>query len=554
MAASPPEYIYGSILPYNTLNILDLLKFPTPPLDTAPKLRSDDTIFSSRSSMIDSEVSVRALLKLPIPPLKDINHLLLRVETAIEKGLVSIDYEYNDGTNMKLPLWVLEYWKAIYDVVEAKTRWSSARNWLEQRAEGKQVIEMLSQLPWKYDLPRAMGGNSLSLACYASEEWLGSTHTVQISEVINAQMAAQGMGATWRALSQDFTDKLLVVFRYSKDTYHVERSCESLRKLGALLKTRQLTTFSMFVCVHVAGSKGVLACANVRGNHWTALIIDTTTHKMLYGDSLALSPPDELIAAVNWWLMVSLIDVPQYSVGDLPCARQEDDFSCLVLAANAINAYFFALDTDIARSKEETYDCRAEILEKSISLIKKYSLLTEPKDLAIIISNNSLPHKAPMPTSEGFIPIESTFAPKIASRKRHGSVGTGQASNTKRVKEEKPEKHRLPQTNKPVHPFFNVSAASVTISTTAKSVSAPTQSSLLAVPDDEWSDDDGDNDKNEEVHENPSELIDVDEPRKKKNGKDGGGRPRNNFLDRLVVRCYKESDPARKHLYRCVGE
>ncbi|KAG6822020.1 hypothetical protein H0H92_015643, partial [Tricholoma furcatifolium] len=44
-----------------------------------------------------------------------------------------------------------------------------------------------------------------------------------------------------------------------------------------------------------------------------------------------------------------------------------------------------------------------------------------------------------------------------------------------------------------------------------------------------------DSETDQEVYEKPSDLVDVDELTKK-GGKDVGGRPRNNVLNRLVVR------------------
>ncbi|KAG6806010.1 hypothetical protein H0H92_013061, partial [Tricholoma furcatifolium] len=179
MAASPPEYVYGSVLPHKTLNVLDLLKFTIPPINQNTTGTLNHDVFSKSPSMISCAASTRALLQLQCPPLQDIDHLASLTEQAIKDGFISFDYTC-DGFSIKLSFWVLEYWKAVHEISHMKSQWARAKDWLDERAEGRQVIQALARLPWRYDLPRAMSGTSLSLALYASNQWLSSTHTVQM--------------------------------------------------------------------------------------------------------------------------------------------------------------------------------------------------------------------------------------------------------------------------------------------------------------------------------------------------------------------------------------
>ena len=69
------------------------------------------------------------------------------------------------------------------------------------------------------------------------------------------------------------------------------------------------------------------------------MVIDILDRQVFYGDSMGHSPPNKLIEALRWWVQVHTKD-DQLLVKKLPCAVQEDGFSCSVISINAITHLF----------------------------------------------------------------------------------------------------------------------------------------------------------------------------------------------------------------------
>ncbi|KAG6809220.1 hypothetical protein H0H92_001116 [Tricholoma furcatifolium] len=76
MAALPPEYVYGSVLPHKTLNVLDLLKFVTPLINEDTSILNHD-IFSKSPNSKDPSSTFKAL-----PPMREKDDLIDDEEDA----------------------------------------------------------------------------------------------------------------------------------------------------------------------------------------------------------------------------------------------------------------------------------------------------------------------------------------------------------------------------------------------------------------------------------------------------------------------------------------
>ncbi|KAG6905981.1 hypothetical protein DXG01_016475 [Tephrocybe rancida] len=244
MATELPQYVYGTILPHDTLNVLDLLKFSTPKTapDTLPALNAPN-IFSQASSLINTATSAQALLGLTMPRLLDLIHLEQHAEEAARSGFISFNYAV-DGSRMRMSFWVIGFWKAAHEVIIAKEQWTSAKAWLEDRADGRGILEGLTRLPWKHTLPREIGGDTLGLTMLASNKWLGTTQMAQIATVINSNLEEK-LGSTEHSLGQDFTDKLLLAYRYSRDTHLTDKSCQFMQKIADKTRTGKWTRLSL---------------------------------------------------------------------------------------------------------------------------------------------------------------------------------------------------------------------------------------------------------------------------------------------------------------------
>ncbi|KAF8061423.1 ribonuclease H-like domain-containing protein [Lyophyllum atratum] len=553
MATLPPGYLYGGILPPHDLNVLDLLKFPTPNECNPPNLDSPN-IFTRIPSIIDNPVSARALLKLPIPSSADVIELLTRAEEASKSGYVSFEYPMNDGTQMKLSMWVVGYWKAVHEVMDAKARWIAAKQWLGKQG-AEQAMESLTKLPWKYDLPRSMDGNSLGLVRFASDDWLSSTEMNLITAVLNAELEGRGMTAAL-ALDQGFTEKLMVVFRHSRDGYLMDRSCQSMRRVGTELREGTRTEVSLFACIRLEGNGTVMPSVDEpRGNHWIAVVINWTKQEILYGDPLGFPAPLELLDALHWWIGISLDGAASFGLGILPCTRQNDGFSCSIFSANAVALWFFPFDVELLENGTAVRGGRAEMLMKIIRLIHE-------KEPNLSVSCSTPGVQGPIRPSVGFVPIASEFHPtstskpsttKSKKRPVESVNANGMNCGTKRIK------GHIPGGNTIQTKLFPSHSTSVSRSGPRVSVGGDdTQTAEdLGKDGSGWNKDDdaesgpGDDDVDvEEGYVEFGHLVDIEELRKKKGSV---GAPTKRILDELLQKCYKETEPF-KHIYRCIAK
>ena len=89
-----------------------------------------------------------------------------------------------------------------------------------------EAIELLSQVPWTYRLPRAMGDRISDLALLCSERWLGIEHINLMLEVLKDQLELDSNGTQASIQGVLFMWKLIETYRYSRDNYAEAQSCK----------------------------------------------------------------------------------------------------------------------------------------------------------------------------------------------------------------------------------------------------------------------------------------------------------------------------------------
>ena len=108
-----PEYVKGNILPAESLNLLEISSFETPPITSnPPKLLLTEELFSKTSSVVENAVSARILLRLQVPKKEDIDGLRIKVGDAKQNRYVSFIYPVSIVAKLLLPFWVLDFWEA----------------------------------------------------------------------------------------------------------------------------------------------------------------------------------------------------------------------------------------------------------------------------------------------------------------------------------------------------------------------------------------------------------------------------------------------------------
>src|SRR6266705_6576709 len=79
--------------------------------------------------------------------------------------------------------------------------------------------------------------------------------------------------------------------------------------------------------------KCIVSMWNIGADHWITFVINSCTASIAVGDSFKKSHPSFVSVASQW---VERHMKRTYKQTILPCTKQEDDFSCGILAMNAI--------------------------------------------------------------------------------------------------------------------------------------------------------------------------------------------------------------------------
>ncbi|KAF8168778.1 hypothetical protein BJ912DRAFT_807590, partial [Pholiota molesta] len=183
----------------------------------------------------------------------------------------------------------------------------------------------LVQLPW--------GGKTAAfgtddepihlIAHYLSNRWLQTTHIIQQLEILRLDIKCAGIidcelltPHTFDVLTQMYQTR--EVSPYRRDGFGMRKN---IWGLGEEL---------------LSGQRKVIAgISNINNNHWVGIVVDMVGLTVKYGDSLGGTGSVEVIESVAWWLHCHIPGLLlKYDL--LPITKQEDTFSCGVLAINAI--------------------------------------------------------------------------------------------------------------------------------------------------------------------------------------------------------------------------
>jgi Ulp1 protease family, C-terminal catalytic domain len=375
MSMPIPSGIFQILLPKSDLNVLDLSHFsiPSSPNASGPALLPypDSELFSNLASMV-GEGHVAFLRALPMPSLKEVKNLEMRFikyrdsNKNHDNPIQSILYRHN-ALDIRLPLWVLEYWKAANEVHRERLHWEPAIEWLRKKKH-YEAIELLSQVPWTYQLPRTMGYYVSDLAPLCSERWLGGEHIDSMLEVLKDHLDSEGMIQT-SIQGIQFMWKLIEIYRYSHDKHAEAQNCKFIQEFADKLKTAKVSIFGTAIAVTIGRDDVLLPKGDeVRANHWCAVVINTKQLTIQYGDPMGKAPPSELLDVIHWWLGLSFSTT--FSLHNLPITQQKDSFSCAIFANNALSHHFIPT-IPLLHNGEPCVLARLDALVGIIKLLKK---------------------------------------------------------------------------------------------------------------------------------------------------------------------------------------
>lgn len=568
-----PSGISQILLPKSDLNILDLSHFSIPsspniPLGSSGLLTYPDAeLFSNRASMV-GESHVAFLQSLPMPSSREVETLEGRFVTHMKSNSIHSILYRRDTVDIRLPLWVLEYWKIANEVREEKLLWEPAIEWLRKKKHFE-AIGLLGQFPWTYQLPRAMGDHVSDLALLCSERWLKDVHIDSMLEVLKDQLESGGIQASIQGVQ--FMWKLILTYRHSRDEYAEAPSCRFIRECADKLKTTKGLVFGTAVGVLVGGDDVLLPRGDDdRSNHWCAVVINPDQLTIQYGDPMGNAPPSELLDVIHWWLGLSFNTT--FSLLNLPVTRQKDSISCAILTINALSHHFIPT-IPLLHNGEPCILGRIDAFVGIIKLLKKlvssvyYSVFENKltnlkKDSSMTVSNSNTQIYSSMASASTFVPKNNIKHDEAKRKARVEKVA-------EKKKEEKEDRGKgkgkvvghtsaffLPNSVKKPSPTQSINPKPI------PTIDIAPDFSLLAEHNNndcasggpgsenlnEVNDDSEDGDGSPLV--NPACLIDIET--KSANNSKNGGRPTHSLLNDLVQKCYNTEKPE-KHIFRCKG-
>ena len=321
-----PPKIRTKIIPNQDLSVLDIQKIPFPKISITKNTSPQIQIFLSRLTPNTNDITEISLLPMPSEAL--LKDLLKCPE--IKKSQSFICEHLHGHTGLRVPLWTIGYWLEVLKIHSIKLLWASAQRNLDLLQKGhlltdniiEQVSSVLEKLSWKNqikgvpaDLPPE------HLTSYLTRKWLTDEHENQMLHLLQEELTLQNPESSINVTYTYFFQILLQLHR--DGTYNTDESAAWVRRISEELAKGVYDIFATIV--------------NINDNHWVAIVVDFKASKCLYGDSMGGAIDENIENILTWWTYhhTGVTFTKSY----LPITRQQDGFSCGLLAWNALAAY-----------------------------------------------------------------------------------------------------------------------------------------------------------------------------------------------------------------------
>jgi len=240
------------------------------------------------------------------------------------------------GHPVRLPIWVLDYWREIKRAMGYRHDWKNVLEWLRGVSESgsmdgicDQIMAGLSYFPWN-------GGNCSvhDMASLLTESYLSDFHIdYALAKIFHHHQNLNGVDISDRHVFLPVSDLDSIVEAYKVST----RNARATHKRQQLLDIE-----NKIISGHIDSVAGVLHLPN----HWTSLIVVFKPPKILYGDSLGHPMPSRKASAFQRWVCHMLdrsshqMPESDISIYPLQIMNQQDPNSCGLFALNAIGHHY----------------------------------------------------------------------------------------------------------------------------------------------------------------------------------------------------------------------
>jgi hypothetical protein len=330
----PPD-AHQYLLPHPDMSVMEFLKFRMPMIQPSTSFTKPEQYFLAEAP---NTIDLQVIQCLPMPPHSVVESLARSMAVGAVTQYQSIQCPHvSTAEGVKYPLWIVQYWVELISIRSIHLKWLKADESLQKQSKPhhgipapdprliRDVYNALSCIPWN----RHIQGFSTSvgteyLTTYATTEWLNDEHITHMLDLLRCDVIREGLSQSVEVESIWFLSKLKEGFR-DQEKYTSHKSYRWIRGQGQALGT---------------GTRGQLVLiGNVGGNHWISLVMDFAQETVFYGDSLGMKISDSLRGVLDWWTHLHTGRFFDYR--DLPITRQQDDYSCGLLAWHALAAFLF---------------------------------------------------------------------------------------------------------------------------------------------------------------------------------------------------------------------
>jgi hypothetical protein len=279
------------------------------------------------SDLPPTSENVDDIMSLLSPP----DNILITLQQSVRSGVVkSIQCPHSvTAGRQRYPLWVVSFWAQLSFVRKTQENWKRAIQNLEMQMAGNQDSSLLrkafNSLAYVLWMGNLQGFHNMieihQLSAYFTRDWLTDDHILIMLDTLKEDLSTTGKD---NCFIENTAFMTLLSGAYSnKDEYRTKRIYGWMRKRGEDLAD---------------GHKRYLATvANQDNVHWVALVVDFATQELLYGDSFGHPISADMLAVISWWTHYHTNS--QFVVRALPISRQQDNFSCGMLAWDALRHY-----------------------------------------------------------------------------------------------------------------------------------------------------------------------------------------------------------------------
>ena len=228
-------------------------------------------------SPLDPYWTIDDLFATPLPPRVWLNVLETVLGDMWNSGMHSIIPPSSSNPDLRLPLWVVNFWNTAVEAAEQRDKWKSAQEWLLDRIQDptiRQARRLFEKIPWGLRLWSLVSHDKETrighLAGLLSDEWLSERQIDTVSSYLNSQ-AQKGPESRLTSLVAGL-DLQIYLSASARATAEMIQGHKGLRAYAKQISDHR------YLCVFIP--------ANIGGNHWVLFSVDFERNTIEYGESL----------------------------------------------------------------------------------------------------------------------------------------------------------------------------------------------------------------------------------------------------------------------------